>query len=89
MRGELRTYSHLNRSGRQKGQLNRSTVLIKEAILAVYMDLQEGEGGEHPFQGVGNRESHRILQDVPQARADPGESRDVRLDRGDRLQGHQ
>ena len=33
--------------GRPKGSQNRSTVLIKEAIMAVYQDLQENAGGEH------------------------------------------
>ena len=33
--------------GRPKGSRNRSTVLIKEAIAAVYADLQESAGGDH------------------------------------------
>jgi hypothetical protein len=42
-----RDYSHLNRSGRRKGQLNRTTVLINEAMMAVYQDLQDSAGGGH------------------------------------------
>ena len=38
--------------GRPKGSRNRSTVLIKEAITAVYADLQESAGGDHAhFRG--------------------------------------
>ena len=33
--------------GRPKGSRNRSTIMVKEAIEAVYDDLQAGAGGDH------------------------------------------
>ncbi|MGZ8282574.1 MAG: hypothetical protein ACXWUN_06430 [Allosphingosinicella sp.] len=46
--GEPR-YPNLTRTGlgRPKGSLNKTTVAIKEAIMAVYQDLQDGAGGGH------------------------------------------
>jgi hypothetical protein len=41
--------------GRRKGTSNKSTALVREAILAVFSDLQDGGGGEngHLLQWAG------------------------------------